>query len=61
MVKGQAGKGDKYRPVDRKKWDKNWDKAFGKEPKSRKKSPSVMKAGGIIDMSNIEESENNNE
>jgi hypothetical protein len=24
-----AGKGDKYRPVDKKKYDANWDKAFG--------------------------------
>ena len=26
-----AGKGDRLRPVDREKWDKGWDLAFGKE------------------------------
>jgi hypothetical protein len=25
-----TGKGDRYRPVDRKQWDENWEKAFGK-------------------------------
>lgn len=28
--KHAAGKGDKYRSVDYKKWSKNWDKIFGK-------------------------------
>lgn len=23
-MNGENGKGDRYRPVDRKKWDKNW-------------------------------------
>jgi hypothetical protein len=26
-----AGKGDDYRPVDRKKWDKSWERIFGKK------------------------------
>jgi len=26
-----TGKGDRYRPVDRKQWDENWEKAFGKD------------------------------
>ncbi|MHC4121945.1 MAG: hypothetical protein ACYSSI_00095 [Planctomycetota bacterium] len=26
-----AGKGDRYRPVDRKKYEKNYDKIFGKK------------------------------
>lgn len=34
--KHSAGKGDKYRPVDYKKWSDNWDKIF-KKPKSKKK------------------------
>jgi|TARA_R100000406_G_scaffold51655_1_gene35102 hypothetical protein len=32
-----AGKGDTYRPVDKKKWDSNWDLAFGKSKKSKSK------------------------
>ena len=32
-----AGKGDKYRSVDFKKWDEGWEKAFGK--KKKKKQP----------------------
>ena len=26
-----AGKGDSYRPVNQKKWESNWDLAFGKK------------------------------
>ena len=32
-----AGKGDTYRPVDKKKWDSNWDLAFGKSKKNKSK------------------------
>lgn len=28
-----AGKGDKPRPVDKKKFDEGWERAFGKEKK----------------------------
>lgn len=28
-----SGKGDRQRPVDRKKFDDNWDKIFGKKKK----------------------------
>ena len=31
-----AGKGSRYRPVDQKKYDENWDKCFGKK-KTKKK------------------------
>jgi len=31
-----AGKGDKYRPVDQKKWDEGWESAFGKKTKKKK-------------------------
>ena len=31
MVDGQAGKGDRYRRVDRKKYDESYDRIFGKE------------------------------
>ena len=34
--KHNAGKGDRYRPVDYSKWDKNWKKAFGKKKKKTK-------------------------
>jgi hypothetical protein len=35
--KHSAGKGSKYRPVDLKKWNKNWEKAFGKKQQPKKK------------------------
>ncbi len=28
-----AGKGSKQRPTDKKKFDENWDRIFGKKPK----------------------------
>ena len=27
----RGGKGDKYRPVDKQKWDNNWDRIFGND------------------------------
>ncbi len=36
MVDGQAGKGDRYRSVDFKKWDEGWEAAFGKKTKKKK-------------------------
>lgn len=35
-----AGKGDKYRPVDRKKWDENYDRIFGKKKNENTKKKS---------------------
>lgn len=36
--KHSAGKGSKYRPVNQKKYDENWEKAFdNKQPKKKKK------------------------
>lgn len=32
-----AGKGDTYRQVDYGQYSKNWDKIFGKSPKTTKK------------------------
>ena len=32
-----AGKGDKPRPVDYKKWSDNWDRIFGKKKINKKK------------------------
>ena len=37
MTNNQAGKGDKYRPVDQKKWDENWKKIFVKTNRPKKK------------------------
>lgn len=37
MVDGQAGKGSKYRPVDSKKYAKNWERAFANTRLVRKK------------------------
>ena len=37
MVDDQAGKGDKYRPIDHNKWDEGWKKAFGKTKKVKRK------------------------
>ena len=36
MVDGQAGKGDRYRKVDSKKYAENWERAFGKKKKKKK-------------------------
>ena len=38
----QAGKGDKPRPVDKKKWDENYDQIFNKNKKKKKKSDSEV-------------------
>ena len=34
--KHSAGKGDRYRPVDQSKWNKNWEKAFPNKKKKTK-------------------------
>ncbi len=31
-MNGEAGKGDKTCPFNRKRWDTGWDRAFGKTP-----------------------------
>lgn len=51
MTNGQAGKGDRYRPVDQKKYAENYEKAFPKKKKNSKKG--LMQKGGIIDMTDI--------
>jgi len=35
--KHPAGKGDKYRPIDFKKWDEGWERAFKKTKTKKKK------------------------
>lgn len=39
--KHSAGKGDRYRPVDYKKWSENWDKIFNKKTKPKNKSKTL--------------------
>jgi len=41
--KHRAGKGDTYRPVDQKKWAKNWDAIFGNKPKCKKLTTKKVK------------------
>ena len=47
-----AGKGDRYRQVDQKKYAENYEKIFGKK---KKKNPNMglMQPGGIIDFTDI--------
>ena len=37
-----AGKGDAYRKVDKKKWDVNWDLAFGKSKKIKSQGKKTI-------------------
>ena len=36
-----AGKGDRYRPVDQKKYDEGWEAAFGDKSKKKKKKQAI--------------------
>ena len=38
-----AGKGDSYRPVNQKKWESNWDLAFGKKKGKKNERSSTGK------------------
>ena len=61
MIDGNAGKGDKYRKVDQKKWDEGWESAFGTKKNKLKR---IMQSNGVLyDMTNIpqKEKENKNE
>jgi hypothetical protein len=54
MTNRQAGKGDRYRSVDLKKYAENYEKAFPKKKSKKKNSKKgLMQAGGIIDMTDI--------
>ena len=35
--KHSSGKGDKYRSINRRKWDEGWEKAFKKDKPNKKK------------------------
>tara|TARA_Y100001938_G_C8014476_1_gene391823 strand:- start:607 stop:756 length:150 start_codon:yes stop_codon:yes gene_type:complete len=41
-----AGKGDRYRPVDQKKYDEGWEAAFGDKSKKKKKKHVVKRQKG---------------
>jgi len=48
MVNGEAGKGDKYRKLDRKKYDLGYLRIFGKEcDRCHGKDRQCLKCGGI--------------
>ena len=36
-----AGTGDSYRPVNQKKWDTNWERAFGANTRKRNTSSNA--------------------
>ena len=38
-----AGNGDSYRPVNQKKWESNWDLAFGKKKGNKNGKSSTRK------------------
>ena len=56
MVDCGAGKGDRYRKVDQKKWDEGWESAFGKKKEKKMKFDNK-----VIDMTKIDKKENENE
>lgn len=41
-----AGKGDRPRPVDYKKWSENWDRIFGKKDKKNEKQSKTKPTEG---------------
>ena len=57
MTNGQAGKGDRYRPVDPKKYAENYEKAFPKKKSKKNSKKGQMQAGGIIDNTDIPQPE----
>ena len=58
-----AGKGDRYRHVDQKKWDEGWEAAFGKKNNKKKEKKegntlkNIMQPGGIYDTTDIPQPE----
>ena len=39
------GKGDKRRPFDTKRWEKGWDRAFGKKGKEKRRRRVTKRRG----------------
>jgi len=61
MTNGQAGKGDRYRTVDQTKYAENYEKAFPKKKSKKNNSKKgIMQAGGIVDMTDIPQPEDEN-
>ena len=50
MTSGQAGKGDRYRYVDPKKWKENWEKAFGEKKKNKEKPKKKKDEASLKDL-----------
>ena len=48
MVDGEAGKGDRYRDVDFKKWNEGWEAAFGEKAKKKKEKKNGRRKTGTI-------------
>ena len=46
--KHSAGKGDKYRPVDKKQYDKNYNNIFGKKISKTKGNKKLIEQLDII-------------
>jgi len=40
-----GGKGSRYRPVDKKKFNENWERIFGKDKEKNKKEKDAEKKG----------------
>ena len=53
-MNGQAGKGDRYRPVDGEKWRRNYERIFGK----RKRMPEQTKTSDAGDKAEIRPDDN---
>lgn len=41
--KHSAGKGDRYRPLDKKQYDKNYEAIFGKKKPKKKNTEKIIK------------------
>lgn len=52
---GPGGKGDKPRPIDKKKWDDGWERIFGKKEKKSLTDVVKERQGGETIKVNIEE------
>jgi hypothetical protein len=47
--KHSAGKGDKYRPVDKKQYDENYEAIFGKKNKKKNSKKKYTKITNQLD------------
>lgn len=58
MTHGQAGKGDRFRPVDRKKWNQGYERVFGRKPSFFE---SIWELEKILDETNRQDNDENQE